>query len=413
MKGTSLRRFALLACFSFLVVTGCNDDPVDVDDNDDAEQSNADEQGNDEEGNDDEGNDEQGNDDEGNDEPGEPGEPGEPSDEDELAFLDDIHTMGMWLWDPTGLLDNAGGAQDELMEFMAAPHGHEEYAVDRLFMEARGYTYVDPNEEIRPVSWDPLTDPDLQPQMRDFLQRASDQGAAVEYLAAQGIWLAADEYAEVPKEKCEAVADFNRTTDNVDERFAGVHLDIEPFTVTSGPYADDYFENAGPGGYNVDWTERWEDIMVSCRETLDAYEADTGHKMSLSMDVARWAYHDGGMFEFANDADGPLDYVAIMNYYDNRPNQEGDPSFFHGDHDGMNMVGGVEENLEFWDQVPVMFAVETGPPEIAPEEWSFYDNGYTEMFEVFDEYFETYAGTHAMGMAVHYYHPTAYQGLEP
>lgn len=322
----------------------------------------------------------------------------------------------MWLWadadTASAFLDNKWGMQDDLMQFSTAPHGYASRALNRIFFEARTYTRDDIYDGLRTVTFDPLVDPVEQPKMRAFLKRAHDEGIAVEYLDGQAIWLASDTNAQVAKDVCEDVVSFNLTTNDVDERFDGVHFDIEPHTVHSGPYAGQWWENKLPNGYNADWTQRWKDILNSCRATFDSYNAQTGHYLTLTSDVgADFAFYNQPLRDFFNAPNSPIDYISIMNYYDNTPNQNGQPSFFYGRDDGYNMVGGVVQNLALWTTIPVLFGAETGPTSIAADWMSFYQEGHLALYSVVDTLTANYSSTNSMGVAIHPW--GAYVPLQP
>jgi hypothetical protein len=337
---------------------------------------------------------------------------------DPMEFLGRSDTRAMWVWSETPsarqLVENVDGAQDELIQFVNAPHGQADRSVNRLFFEARGHSNVDRFSQTRMVTYDPLLDSSKQAALRAFLKRAHSQGVDVEYLDGQAIWVANDTNAQVPKKICEDVVSFNLSTTDITERLDGVHYDIEPHTVQSGPWAGQWWQDKLPNGYNAEWTQRWKDIMNSCRATFDAYEAQTGHKLVLAGDVgADYAYYNKPILEFFNGPNSPIDYIGIMNYYDNRPNEDGQPSFFWGDHDGASMTGGVEQNLSMWTNVPVLFGVETGPTSIAPDHMSFYQEGYTSLYSVVDDLEASYATTNSMGIAIHHYSPGSYKDLQP
>jgi hypothetical protein len=322
------------------------------------------------------------------------------------SFLNSSDTRALWLWADAetskAFLDNRWGMQDQLMQLAAAPHGQPARALNRLFFEARTYTRVDMFDRLRAVTYDPLTDPTEQAKLRAFNRRAHAQGVAVEYLDGQALWLASDANAQWPKQVCQDVVAFNLTTNDPDERLDGVHFDIEPHTVQGGPYGGGWWQNKLPDGYNADWTQRWKDIMNSCRATLDAFEAQTGHHLTLTVDLgADYAFYNKPILNFFNGANTPVDYVTLMNYYDNRPNQNGDPSYFYGWNDGYATTGGVIQNLGFWTNVPVLFGIETGPTGIAADYMSFYQEGHTAMYSVVDTLTQNYSGSGMLGVAFH------------
>lgn len=322
----------------------------------------------------------------------------------------------MWLWSETpdarALLENTEGAQDELFEFIRAPHGEPSHAINRLYFEARGYAKANRLSTLRESTYDPLVDEDEQAALRAFLRRAHSEGVAVEYLDGQAIWLASDRNAEVAIQICRDVVTFNRATEDASARFDGVHLDIEPHTVTRGPYAGQWWKNRLPNGYNRAWTERWKRILNACRQSFDAYEETTGDHLTLAVDVgADFAHYNEPMRAFLNRPDAPTDYVTVLNYYDNRANRDGEPSFFHGASDGNGIVGGVEENLELWQHTRVVFGLETGPSQIAPDPSSFHQEGYAALYETLDVLLTRYRAANCAGAAIHHYGPDAYREL--
>lgn len=335
-----------------------------------------------------------------------------------LGFLNRSDMRAMWVWSEIPgakeIVENVGGAQDELLQFAAAPHGDSSRALNRLYFEARGHTNADRWSQPRTVTYDPLLDSSKQGHLRSFLRRAHAQGVTVEYLDGQAIWVASDALAEVPKQICRDIVAFNKSTNDVAERLDGAHFDIEPHTVREGPYAGLWWENRLDGGYNADWTKRWKEIMNSCRATFDAYETETGHKLILASDVgADYAYYNKPILEFFNGPNSPVDYIGIMNYYDNRPNANGQPSFFFGESEaGAPVTGGVEQNLALWTNTPLVFGIETGPTSIAPDWMSFYQEGYNAMNSVVDQLRADYGTTHALGVAIHHYSPESYKDLK-
>jgi hypothetical protein len=332
-------------------------------------------------------------------------------------FLQQTSTRAMWLWnEPPGsraIVANRDGAQDKLIAFLRAPHGKTKRSINRLFFAARAHAGVDVFEKPRPVIYDPLLNPAAQPALRKFLTRLDAAGVAVEFLAGQAIWLATGQYAEVPKQICRDVVAFNLSSDDPSARFDGIHLDIEPHTVVRGSYAGQWWQNRLENGYNAEWTRRWRQILSSCRQTLDAYEARTGHHLTLASDVGSdFARYNGVMFEFLNRSDGPLDYVGVLNYFDPGDNREGRPTFFFGAYDGERIVGGVRENLAKWT-LPVLFGLETGPESIAPDSRSFHQEGYMAMYRTIDKLLSEYGSTNCIGVAIHHYGPHAYRDMKP
>jgi hypothetical protein len=334
------------------------------------------------------------------------------------AGLESTQIRAMWLWSETpdarSILENREGAQDKLFAFMSAPHGQDSRSINRLYFEARNHSHEQRMSALRTVTFDPVGDPDHRPALRAFLKRAHAQGVQVEYLDGQAIWLASDDNAGAPQTVCRDVVEFNQMTDDPGERFDGVHFDIEPHTVTSGPYGGRWFDDRLPNGYNRRWTARWQQIFEACRLTFDAYAQHTGHHLTLAADLgADFAYYNKPMRDFFDRVDAPTDYVAVMNYFDNRTNRDGEPSFFYGAFDGSNMVGGVEQNLALWRETPVVFGLETGPTRIAADQISFHQEGHLRLYKTIDRLAREYRATNCIGAAIHHYAPDAYRDLKP
>jgi hypothetical protein len=329
-------------------------------------------------------------------------------------FPTDASAIGLWLWSGTpslqNLLTNGNGAQDELFMFLAN-HRQDNRTIDRIFLEGRHKDPSNKFSELYDYLYDPVNNTAERPKLRDFISRANGVGTKIEYLDGQAIWLATDANAEVPKQICKDVVAYNESS-VADECFAGVHFDIEPHTVTSGPHSGQWWANRLPDGYNADWTRRWKEILTSCSSTIDDYESRTGDTMTFSGDIgADYGYYNEPIRTFLNDPNGPLDYVTIMNYYDNRSNQNGNPTFFYGAHDGNTITGGVEQNLSKFDQVPLMLGMSAGPTSIAPDEASFYQEGTSAMYTVIDQLIADYASQNVVGVAIHHYAPNSYKSI--
>ncbi len=134
--------------------------------------------------------------------------------------------------------------------------------------------------------------------------------------------------------------------------------------------------------------------------------------MTLSSDLgADYAHYNKPLLKFLNDQGGPLDYITIMNYFDDRNNAHGKPAFFHGMLEENTMVGGLEQNLALWSAVPLLIGVETGPTSIAPDWQSFYQEGWRPMYAMLDHMMAHYSGAGLLGWAVHHYAPHSFAAL--
>lgn len=315
-------------------------------------------------------------------------------------------TSALWVWADAetahAFLTNRWNMAADLIDFAAAPHGSSAHAINRFYFEARTYSRDNIFDAMRPITYDPLLTPGEQAHLRAFNARAHAAGIAVEYLDGQAIWLAEDANAEWPKQVCRDVTTFNKTTTLNAERFAGIHFDIEPHTVGGDTWDGHWWQDRLPDGYNAAWTQRWMDILTSCRATLDAYTRQTGHPMTLAVDLgADIAFYNKPLRNFLNAPDGPVDYITLMNYYDNRPNQLDQPSFFFGWHDGEAMTGGVEQNLALWTQIPLVFGLEVNPLPAAYDFMTLKEEGHRAAFSVIAALQTSYRRPRMMGYAIH------------
>lgn len=339
-------------------------------------------------------------------------------DEDDLAFLSRRDMRAMWLWNEApgsrAIIENRGGAQDALLAFLRAPHEDPARAVNRLYFAAQAHRITEPLAAPHTLQYNPLRDPNARQPLQHLLRRLSEQGVATELLAGQAIWLASDAFAQIPVQICRDTVAFNLASDDPTARFAGVHFDIEPHTVTRGPWAGRWWQDRLPHGYNAAWTGRWKQILSSCRQILDAYHTQTGHKLILSSDIGTdFAHYNKPMRSFLNRPDAPLDYLVVLNYFDDRDNKRAQKAFFHGVHDGEQVVGGVAQNLKYWTDIPVVFGVETGPETIAPDAASFYQEGYQRMYQTLDALLAEQTSSQLIGVAIHHYGPDAYRDMKP
>jgi hypothetical protein len=288
---------------------------------------------------------------------------------------------GMWVWDMSdALLNNTGGAQDTFFNFIVAPKGDASFKLTHIYFEARTYNKdTDPNT-LNPVITDPLTNPALQPSLRAFIQRAHSLGIQVEYLDGDASWVKSTTNRQIPVSICQAVVDFN-AGGTVDQRFDGVHYDIEPHTLGTT-----WRQNGGVDGYNDTYENNMIFILQSCNNKGLHITNDTGTDYAAYVTELWNAYMAGGV----------LDYITIMNYFDTQA------EWINGTVDG----GGVAQNLQLDTLgLQMVFGVET-IADAGLADISFAQEGYTCMKSVFDYSGNLYANNAKYwGVSVHYYTP--------
>jgi|GEM_PF-4604410 len=287
---------------------------------------------------------------------------------------------GMWVWDvANSLLNNTGGAQDTFFNFVVAPKGDASFRLTHLYFEARTY-----NKSVHPiqVTIDPLTNPTEQTKLRAFIARAHGLGLQVEYLDGDAIWVTTDTYKQIPVNTCQAIANFNAGS-AANEKLDGVHYDIEPHTL-----GRDWHTNSGGGtdNYNDTYENNLIYILSSCKQMGLRVTNDTG------TDYAHYVWDLWNAYM----AGGVVDYISVMNYFDDQ----------NGWVNGNSGTGGIAENLTLnTSGIPMTFGAETGSPGSLGG-ISFYQEGYNCMKSVFDYSGSLYqSNPKYTGVAVHYYTP--------
>jgi len=289
---------------------------------------------------------------------------------------------GMWVWDMAdALLNNTGGAQDTFFNFAVAPKGDASFKLTHLYFEARTY-----KKSTTPftILKDPLTTPSLQPVLRAFIRRAHSLGIQVEYLDGQAIWVTSDAYKAVPVGICQSIVNFN-AGGAADEKFDGVHYDIEPHTLGRSWHTN---YAGGTDHYNNTYESNLIYILSSCKQMGLRVTNDTG------TDYAHYVFDLWNAYM----AGGVVDYITIMNYFDTKN------EWVNGD--TQTHIGGIAENLQLnTSTIPMVFGAETGSPGSLGG-ISFYQEGYNCMKSVFDYSGSLYANNAKYwGVAVHYYTP--------
>jgi hypothetical protein len=323
-------------------------------------------------------------------------------------------SLALWVWNEYpgvfSFLEHHGGKRQEFFDFLDE-HRKESRPMKRIFLEAKETAEEGKFRRLQPVHYDPVTNPEHIPKLQLLVRDLHAIGAKVEYLDGQAIWLASQQNMEAAKQHCRDVISYNKQSKRV-ERLDGIHLDIEPHTVTAGPYDGVWWTNRLPNGYNRDWTRRFKEIVRSCAKTIETYEQKTNYPMTLSFDIpANYGYYNKPLTRFFNNPNGPHDYVTIMNFYDNRNNIDGQPSFFHGIWDTNAVTGGVENVLKNFDRAPVLFGLAAGPPRIVPDRSSFRQEGIGPLYDVITKLRTDYESDQILGAAIHHYAPDAYRAM--
>lgn len=377
-------------------------------------------------------------------------DPDEPIDP--VEFLEEGDAQACWCW-----LANEGQWDkfdpdlpdfDEFFDFCEAPHGDTARGLNRLFVKSRMYDYEegvfsaetaeesdaawrvwysDP-QDGDDTYWDGLLDEEHADNVRAFNREAHARGMGVEYLDGQAIWICEQANAQKAINVLEDVITFNLNCDRDSERYDGIHYNIEPHTI--GSYSDHWdggWRTDGPNApgsgdhhFNKDWCDNLIWIYEEGRRILDDYEDETGHHMTWTFDLpVDYFTYVPYLSDFFKDPSSPVDYITVINYHDNRDNENGDPGFFYGWEDPWNPgthVGGVELINDECSEKHHIVGAETiqNDPQHGTEGDTFtfwkgdtgttstgpYD-GYEGFHEVMAELIDDWQDTYTIGYAVH------------
>jgi hypothetical protein len=214
----------------------------------------------------------------------------------------------MWVWGKGGCLFNrlaatAGGTYAARCEGAKNAAAYQDALLARLTNPFGRYApfnrlYVDMDPTL-------LADASAAPAVRAFLAKAAARGVTVELLAGDSTWVTTAALMAVPVNICRQVAAFNRASVVPAQRFVGVHLDIEPYTLPDWP------RNAGAGAdpFNDAYQANLISIFRQCQTAV------AGAGLLVAWDIPAW------FSALATDLFVPLraspfvDYVGIMNYY--------------------------------------------------------------------------------------------------
>lgn len=182
----------------------------------------------------------------------------------------------MWMWASKGTIAvlSDRDAWPEFFAFCTAPHGRPEAGLSTIYLEP-------PREAAAETR-------------RAFVAAAHQRGLRVEWLWGDGDWQAG--HLEGAKSACQRLLE-ELSTAPAEERFDGVHLDLE---------------NKGR------WSQRaFRELLTFLRQRLDAYNRGAARPMTLAADLGfHWAEAGGDGAPQYPDALLRCDYVVCMAYRD-------------------------------------------------------------------------------------------------
>lgn len=268
-------------------------------------------------------------------------------------------TRALWVWGASAAIVGDAKAQDEFFSFIAAPGGDASLRINRLYFFGDNLG----------ISSNPAP-------VRAFLRRAHQSGIAVEFLTGDAAWalpgMGYNATARVDK-----VIAFN--TGAADERFDGIHFDIEPYLLAEW--------NSNRASVSANFVN----ILKESRAKITA----SGQSLSLAADIPTWySFTVPEIWQPITAADTPLSNATIMNYFDSKAN------FLFG-YGGADVSGGIGPNLRASGALPLTFGAETG---VTDPGTTFFEEGHTALAETFAAAAQTYTNASNFGgLAIHHF----------
>lgn len=281
------------------------------------------------------------------------------------------NVQAMWVWGESYGIVTDSKKQSDFFSFIKAPHGNSATAINRIYLNGDSFDYKSNSNKTA---------------LRAFLKRAHQNGVAVEYLTGNSKWAIPGNEKEALSRADKMIA-FNKETSDTQERYDGLHLDIEPYLL------DDWSKNAGSGKdkYNDAIQTSYLNILADAKTKLKNHD----DRLTLSADIPTWFSKVTDIWPNITSNSSPLDYITFMNYFDK------ESTFLYG-YDGANKVGGIGPNLEKGGNIPMVFGAET--IHLDPTSITFYEEGFGTLAKVFSKAKEVYGtNSHFAGTAIHHY----------
>ncbi len=265
---------------------------------------------------------------------------------------------GIWVWDDpvgSGTASNILDNQSDFIDFLKSPHGNSDRAINRVFFQI------------------PLENLDVsQTKIISLIKNLHLESIKIDLLAEgnNGSWLYDDNASQTPKDYCDKVVVFNNSVGS-NEKLDGIHFDIEPHIVEG----DSLWRNRGDerenysDPYNDDMQYRYIKILEHCKEQ---FSLQNEGKPSITIDLGDDYYHYVPDLWKPITENNLVDYIAVMNYYDNNTD------YYQGKAVEDTLIGGVSKNIAaipLESNVKLIFGLETSGLDFAPDEISFYQEG--------------------------------------
>lgn len=261
----------------------------------------------------------------------------------------------MWVWNDSVVSD---GKTADLF-----------WLVDRNYIDTLYMVYTTGNDK----KW------------RSFIRGMADHNVEIHALSGDSLW-ALKSYQDDCEKFIEKVIKYNESTDSDDEKFSGIHLDNEPYTLKSP----------------LDWKDL-EDRINMMSQWLITSKAYTTKINNIGMvsgnSIPFWLENSKAVLE-AEDNDSNLkdfykqiidshDYSALMSYRDTANSSNG-------------IIPVSENEIDYADKPKIIVGIETA--DSGSDKTTFYQEGFVvaeNALKEVDDHFETHEGYR--GVAVHHY----------
>ncbi len=292
----------------------------------------------------------------------------------------------VWVWDPTDIFHEQNGTK-VFFDFLRAPHGNPNKQITTVYLQV-------------PEQY--MTDSEREPFLRTFLRAAYQEGIAVHYLApGKGVsekWVTSPNDFAAGRELIWKAFSYNKRMPHEDERFKGIHLDVEPA------------ENTDWAANKDEYWDRFYELLWYVSQDVSAYNFDYP-PIVFGVDLPTFNPWYGSDV----DGNGKADYVDVLSYVDILTTM--DYADHAGDYEWGSSIGSyglitrvapaIAEAQRIGKKVIVgaetLDIVSLGSPNL--ENWmTFYEEGWAVMEVHLDQVQSTYETNPGFGgIAIHFY----------
>ena len=294
-----------------------------------------------------------------------------------LALAGEVYAAperAMWVWGMAKDIVLNATAKQDFFNFCAAPKGDATKAITLVFFDAKPY-------DFNLMTYNGGAD------LRQFIVDAHIKGIKIEFLSGDKSW-ATPPYRALGEALIDEVISFN-LGGVANQRFDGIHYDVEPYLLDSKSKDD-------PLDWNIDndkgliWSI-YLALLTNCQTKVNNYNASYDPDIRFGAAIPYW-YVSGSSYS-------PESIISIVNYVAIMAYRSTAADIISAAQDEINYAGTTGKK--------VYVAVETSHPTDAvnsPPSATFYEEGNAAMETALTQVASAFSGSSAYaGIAIHYY----------